>query len=434
MKIQYSIHDDPAYRAAVAPPHDTRYKLNFALILLAALKLLNDKNAPDWELERDPAKRAVKRYIGRFVQAQFESVRDGVVMTHKKVHHFQNHLEKFCLGPRLDTRSLVNLKYRTESCFGPKYKAHIKEFDDLLAKPSTCLNNAKLAAEVVTLLPTKTVTMAVRTPIKGTSKTRTVNKSIEVLAYDPGSTVRGGHNPILPRPMLVYAGNSYRHEKRPCRMAARLRRSTWSPSSRRASSSRRSSAARSTQGSVALSLCTSAHPLHTRFTKIIGASISEPTMRPNPRSTSGSMRGSRGRSCCTGTRSSGRAAAGAAPTPAARRAMTGRRRRSTSAPRAVAPSTMRLQRAGPRFGSLNRTPIFSWEGGPGNSKRIVIVVRASRSQWEELFDQFDDDGGGQLDKDEFEVSARERHTQTERETHTDRQKDRHRYLQARDSD
>ena len=34
-------------------------------------------------------------------------------------------------------------------------------------------------------------------------------------------------------------------------------------------------------GSVALSLCTTAHPLHTRFTKIIGTSISEATMRPN---------------------------------------------------------------------------------------------------------------------------------------------------------
>jgi hypothetical protein len=37
------------------------------------------------------------------------------------------------------------------------------------------------------------------------------------------------------------------------------------------------------QGSVALLRCTTTHPLHTRFTTIIGASISEPTMRPNPR-------------------------------------------------------------------------------------------------------------------------------------------------------
>ena len=37
------------------------------------------------------------------------------------------------------------------------------------------------------------------------------------------------------------------------------------------------------EGSVALSLCTSAHPLYTRFANIFGASISEPTMRPNPR-------------------------------------------------------------------------------------------------------------------------------------------------------
>jgi hypothetical protein len=31
-----------------------------------------------------------------------------------------------------------------------------------------------------------------------------------------------------------------------------------------------------------LSLCTTAHPLYTRFTKIFGASISETTKRPNP--------------------------------------------------------------------------------------------------------------------------------------------------------
>jgi hypothetical protein len=37
------------------------------------------------------------------------------------------------------------------------------------------------------------------------------------------------------------------------------------------------------EGSVALSLCTSAHPIYTRFANIFGASISEPTMRPNPR-------------------------------------------------------------------------------------------------------------------------------------------------------
>ena len=44
----------------------------------------------------------------------------------------------------------------------------------------------------------------------------------------------------------------------------------------------------STYGSVALSRCTTAHPLHTRSTKIFGASIkfSEATMRPNPTSTS----------------------------------------------------------------------------------------------------------------------------------------------------
>jgi hypothetical protein len=35
-------------------------------------------------------------------------------------------------------------------------------------------------------------------------------------------------------------------------------------------------------GSVALSLCTTAHPFHTRIANIFGASISEATMRPNP--------------------------------------------------------------------------------------------------------------------------------------------------------
>jgi hypothetical protein len=37
------------------------------------------------------------------------------------------------------------------------------------------------------------------------------------------------------------------------------------------------------QGSVAVSLCTTAYPLYNRFTKRIGASISEAIMRPNPR-------------------------------------------------------------------------------------------------------------------------------------------------------
>jgi hypothetical protein len=36
------------------------------------------------------------------------------------------------------------------------------------------------------------------------------------------------------------------------------------------------------QGSVAFSLCTTAHPLHTRFTNTFGASVSETIMRPNP--------------------------------------------------------------------------------------------------------------------------------------------------------
>ena len=32
-----------------------------------------------------------------------------------------------------------------------------------------------------------------------------------------------------------------------------------------------------------MSLCTAAHPLYTRFTNMFGASISETTMRPNPK-------------------------------------------------------------------------------------------------------------------------------------------------------
>ena len=40
---------------------------------------------------------------------------------------------------------------------------------------------------------------------------------------------------------------------------------------------------RHAQGLVALSLCTAAHPLHTRFTNMFAASVSEATLRPNPR-------------------------------------------------------------------------------------------------------------------------------------------------------
>ena len=42
-------------------------------------------------------------------------------------------------------------------------------------------------------------------------------------------------------------------------------------------------AGRLLQGSVTLSLCATVHPLHTRFTNTFGTSISETTMRPNPR-------------------------------------------------------------------------------------------------------------------------------------------------------
>ena len=40
-------------------------------------------------------------------------------------------------------------------------------------------------------------------------------------------------------------------------------------------------------GSVALSLFTTAHPLHTRFANTFGTSISQTTMRPNPKIATG---------------------------------------------------------------------------------------------------------------------------------------------------
>ena len=36
-------------------------------------------------------------------------------------------------------------------------------------------------------------------------------------------------------------------------------------------------------GSVTVSLCTTAHPIYTRFASIFGASISEAAMRPHPK-------------------------------------------------------------------------------------------------------------------------------------------------------
>jgi hypothetical protein len=52
-------------------------------------------------------------------------------------------------------------------------------------------------------------------------------------------------------------------------------------------SSRTSGRACPAAGSVALSLCTTAYPLYTRFANIFGASISETTMRPSPSSAGG---------------------------------------------------------------------------------------------------------------------------------------------------
>jgi hypothetical protein len=44
------------------------------------------------------------------------------------------------------------------------------------------------------------------------------------------------------------------------------------------------------KGSVALPLCTTAHPLHTGFPNIFSASVCETTMLPNPRLEKGSPR------------------------------------------------------------------------------------------------------------------------------------------------
>jgi hypothetical protein len=52
---------------------------------------------------------------------------------------------------------------------------------------------------------------------------------------------------------------------------------------RTAGRGRRASRPRRAQGSVALSLCTAAHPCYTGFTNMFGASISEAKVRPNPR-------------------------------------------------------------------------------------------------------------------------------------------------------
>ena len=47
------------------------------------------------------------------------------------------------------------------------------------------------------------------------------------------------------------------------------------------------------QGSAALSLCTTAHPAHTRFTNVFGPCVSEATMRPDPRLGQGRRGGDR---------------------------------------------------------------------------------------------------------------------------------------------
>ena len=74
---------------------------------------------------------------------------------------------------------------------------------------------------------------------------------------------------------------------RPGQCSARPARPAGSPSS----APRPAWSARCAQGSVALSLCTAAHPLYSGFANRFGAPMSEAIMRPNPRwATSASLR------------------------------------------------------------------------------------------------------------------------------------------------
>jgi hypothetical protein len=61
-------------------------------------------------------------------------------------------------------------------------------------------------------------------------------------------------------------------------------------------------ASRCREGSVALSLCTTVHPLHIRFANVFGASVFEATVRPDPRLAAASGRCWRAGSCRRSTR------------------------------------------------------------------------------------------------------------------------------------
>ena len=94
------------------------------------------------------------------------------------------------------------------------------------------------------------------------------------------------HHEVQLSPSALYAlvRSSCASASRPTAPRRRARRrARWCRSRASCARSSATRAARPAAGSAALSSCDIFHPLHTGFTQIIGASISETTMRPNPR-------------------------------------------------------------------------------------------------------------------------------------------------------
>jgi hypothetical protein len=122
-------------------------------------------------------------------------------------------------------------------------------------------------------------------------------------------------------------------------------------------------------GSVALSLCLAARPLYTSFTKIIGASFSEATVRPNPRSATFTP---------AGVPTATRAAAGGARRPARARSAWRVADRSPRSPGAPA-------RAGTRTTPLRRRGSCGRRGPRGRIRRCRAQTPpqrlARRSRW-----------------------------------------------------
>ena len=132
-----------------------------------------------------------------------------------------------------------------------------------------------------------------------------------------------------------------------------------------------SPAGRSGCVSAALSLCAATHPLHTKFTNILGASISETTMRPNPRS-----------GCAS-------AAAGSAWSPPRARPCAGRwrsacrcRRASPRSTRTQAPRGRRGRSLGPRAAPSPKTaarlglyPIATFQYSSTNLYQVFYHIR-----------------------------------------------------------